>query len=223
MAGLNKGLVIGLTGGIASGKSAVAKILQEMNIIVIDADQVARQIVEPGQPAWQEIVTVFGPTVLLEDGRIDRKELGRIIFADAQARKQLNDITHPRIRTEIRKQMEVAREKHDLVFLEIPLLIEGGIAYPVDEVWVVYAKEEEQLQRLKLRNNLTEQEAMERIHSQMPLAEKAALADRVIDNNGSFAELEMQVRNMVASIRQLLADRIAAASTSKGENTSEQE
>jgi dephospho-CoA kinase len=217
MARLKKGMVIGLTGGIASGKSSVAKILKDMGIFVIDADEVARQVVEPGKPAWREIVDYFGPAVLHEDGSVNRAKLAKIIFGEPQARQRLNQITHPQIRSVITKQMEEAMLSHDLVVLEIPLLIEGGIAYPVDEIWVVCTEESNQVQRLQKRNGLTETEAMERIHAQMPLQEKVALADRVIHNNGTAVELERQVRSLICSLQKKLKNCKGDPGADKGE------
>ena len=214
---MKKGMVIGLTGGIASGKSAVAKILRDMGIYVIDADVVARQVVEPGQPAWREIVDHFGSAVLNEDGSINRPELGKIIFSDPEARQRLNQITHPRIRSIIIGQMKEALLSHNLVVLEIPLLIEGGTAYPLNEIWVVCTDESNQLQRLQKRNGLTEEDALERIRAQMPLHEKAALADRVIYNNGNLAELEKQVRGLIFSFQKELKNCKGNPGADKGE------
>ncbi len=193
-------LIIGLTGGIATGKSSVAAILKKMGIVVIDADQVAREIVEPGKPAWREIIGHFGTCILNEDQTIDRGALGKIIFQDANARKALNEITHPKIRAEIFQQLDEALLVNDLVVLEIPLLIESGSVYPVDEIWVVYTEPETQKSRLMQRNKLTAEEAENRILAQMSMEEKIKKAHRVINNSGTLKDLEEEVRRLVHAV-----------------------
>jgi len=186
--------VIGLTGGIASGKSAVSCILRKLGACIIDADQLARQIVEPNQPAWQEIVAHFGKAVLLPDGHLNRKLLGNIVFNSPADRDVLNKITHKRI---FRKMEEAIRDMdkkgNQIVVLDVPLLIEAGFAALVDEVWVVYVSEALEMERLQKRDHLTADEAKARIQSQMPLCEKLRYATIVINNEGDLAATACQV------------------------------
>ena len=185
---------IGLTGGIASGKSTVAKMLREMGAIVIDADEIARQVVEPESPAWQEIVAWLGSQILDETGRIKRRVLGSIVFSDQAALKKLEAITHPRILKRL-DEMVSAYEKEgaDKVVLDIPLLIECAWQNKVDLIWLVYVDEQTQLQRLQTRDNFTASEAEMRIAAQMSLSEKKRFADLIIDNGGTQSETRRQI------------------------------
>lgn len=179
-------LVIGLTGSIGTGKSLIASKLQESGIPVVDADKIARLVVEKGERAYEKIVETFGTKVLHEDGTLNRQALGSIVFQDEAKRKQLNDITHPEIRIEMLRQRDEWIEKgHDCVVLDIPLLYESKLVHFVDKVIVVYVDEDVQLERILSRDHITKEEALARIRSQIPVAEKAKMADAVIDNNGS--------------------------------------
>ncbi|MDN5348264.1 MAG: dephospho-CoA kinase [Clostridia bacterium] len=188
-------LVIGLTGGIASGKSTVAAMLRELGALVIDADQVAREIVAPGQPAWQEIRERFGPGIIKPDGEIDRRALGERVFSDPEALAELNRITHPRIRQRIAAKVEELKQKGTtkILVIEAPLLIETGMQVGVDEIWLTVAPEEVRLQRIKERDNLSEEAARRRLAAQMPQEEKLRYATRVIDTGGSLAATREQV------------------------------
>lgn len=187
-------LVVGLTGGIASGKSTVSAILLEKGITVIDADVEARAAVEKGEEAYQEIVRHFGCQILLENGSIDRTKLGSIIFYDEKERLKLNSFVHPAVRKRMTaKKEEAIRNGEKLVILDIPLLFESKLTYMADKTLLVYVDEDTQLQRLMARNRLTRDEAQARIASQMPLKDKKALADAVVDNNGSIEETKKQV------------------------------
>lgn len=183
---------IGLTGGIATGKSTVAAILRKLGARVIDADQIAREIMLPGQAAYQDIIDHFGPNVLACDGQLDRDYLAKHIFADADKRELLNKLTHPRVICRIDKVLDclAATDYRLPAVLDVPLLIEAGMHESVDEVWVVVADAATQLQRLMQRNNYTQKEALGRIHAQLPLAYKIKFAHRLIDNNGSLADTE---------------------------------
>jgi dephospho-CoA kinase len=189
--------VIGLTGGIASGKSLVAGILRELGAIVIDADVIAREVVEPGTEAWREIVEAFGEEFLLPSGHLDRKKLARRIFQDPAARKTLEAITHPRIRSRMFEEVERQRSLDDscrrVIVLDIPLLFETGRPPGLDGVIVVYADEEVLLERLVARDGIPREEAELRLRAQMPLREKVRLADWVIDNNGPPEATRAQV------------------------------
>jgi dephospho-CoA kinase len=187
-------LVIGLTGGIASGKSTVSNILKEMNITIIDADVEARLAVERGEPAYQKIVAEFGNDILLTNEEIDRVKLGSIIFHNAEKRQLLNSIVHPEVRKRMNNQVEAAKEREEqVIILDIPLLFESKLTHMVEKTILVYVDRDIQLKRLMERNDLSLEEAEARIKSQMPLSEKVALADAVINNNGSIAETKKQV------------------------------
>ncbi len=186
--------VIGLTGGIASGKSTVAAMLRELGARVIDADALAREVVEPGRPAWEEIVAWLGRDFLLADGSLDRRKLGELVFADGKARAALEGITHPRIMAAAKEALAAAeRDGCAVAVLDVPLLYEAGWDEGVDEVWVVYVDEATQRKRLMARDGLTDGQAAARMAAQMSLAAKAGRADVVIDNSGDQESTAGQV------------------------------
>lgn len=189
--------IIGLTGGIASGKSTVSAMLRDLGARVLDADAYARQAVQPGSAALCEIVAAFGPEVLLPDGTLDRRKLGAIVFADPAARQRLNGIVHPRVRELMRADIERARaEGLPAVVIDVPLLFEGGLDRLCDETWVVQVDRATQKARLRARDRLSEAEAEARLDAQMPLSEKAARATAVIDNGGDLAATRGQVERL---------------------------
>jgi dephospho-CoA kinase len=187
---------IGLTGGIACGKSTVASMLVSLGAILIDADQLAREVVMPGRPALQQIVERFGPEMMLPDGTLHRKALGALIFKDPAARKDLEAITHPLIRQAMWDQMHQAEEAFPdkLVVVDVPLLYESKLQGYYQKVMVVYLPERVQLQRLIERDGLSLEAAEQRLQSQMPIEQKKLLADIVIDNSGSLADTEKQIQ-----------------------------
>lgn len=189
-------LVIGLTGGIAAGKSFVSQTLRELGARIIDADAVARELVYPQSPAWQEIVRCFGNEIVREDGSLKRKELGQIIFRDPQKRAALNQIMHPKIRARIVEEINQYRAQKDvpLLVVDAPLLLETGLAELVDEVWLVEIPEELQISRLRARDGLSEEEARQRLQAQMTLAEKRKYAHRIIDNSGGMVETNRRIQ-----------------------------
>ena len=181
--------VIGLTGGIASGKSTAAKILVELGARVVDADQIARDVVAPGQPALAELVARFGSDYLLPDGTLDRKRLGARVFADVDERRKLNAITHPRIAAETQARLAALRDAGEpLAVYEAALLVENGAQAGLDGLIVVACSEPTQRARLMARDGLSAEEADARMAAQWPLAQKVAVADWVIDSNGTLAE-----------------------------------
>ncbi len=190
--------IIGLTGNIACGKSVVAGMFRELGASVIDADQVARLVVEPGQPAWKEIVERFGEGVLNPDGTINRRRLGEIVFRDAEKREELNRITHPRIIEKIRELIEEHRkEGARVVIVEATLIVEkGGMKPIIGDLIVVTADEETQIKRLTQRIGLSREEALLRIKSQMPISEKVKHATYVIDNSGDLEKTREQVKRV---------------------------
>lgn len=188
-------VVIGLTGSIASGKSTIAHQFTAYGIPVIDADLISRQVVEQGEPTYEEIVHTFGESILHEDGTINRPALGEIIFNNKEKRQALNEIVHPAVRKEmLRQRDDYVEQGTRAVVLDIPLLFESKLTHFVEKILVVSVRPDVQIDRLMKRNTLSKKEAESRIASQIPVQEKEALADAVIDNNGSkecsFEQLE---------------------------------
>lgn len=191
-------MIIGLTGGIASGKSTVSEMLKTRGIPVIDADLIAREVVEVGKKAYTEIVNAFGKEILNEDLTINRARLGSIVFQNEDKREKLNSIVHPEVRLEMkRRQKQLISEGAKAVVLDIPLLFESNLKHLVDKVIVVYTGEKNQLERLMKRNNFSKKEALSRINAQMPLKEKVKFADAVINNDGTLEETEQQLENIL--------------------------
>lgn len=188
-------MILGVTGGIASGKTLVTHIFRQLGAAVVSADELAREVVAPGSPTLALLVERFGPEILQQSGELDRAALGALIFADPQARADLNAITHPAIaRLSVARLAELAAAEGTLVVYEAPLLYEAGAEKRVDAVLVVTVPEVLQLQRLMARDQLSEAAARERIAAQLSQAEKAARADFVIANEATVAALEAQVR-----------------------------
>ncbi|MBS4537200.1 dephospho-CoA kinase [Clostridium sp. D2Q-11] len=202
----NKFKLIGLTGGIATGKSTVSKIIREKGYPVIDADSVAREVVEINKPAYKDIVETFGTEVLKEDKSIDREMLGDIIFKDQEYRSKLNSIVHPRVYQRIKEYInEFENKGYELIFIDIPLLIEvkdkikkEGIYF--DEIWLIYADEETQLKRLIERDKFDREEATIRINSQIPIDEKRKYCDTIIDNTNDIKDTIKQVENEIRRV-----------------------
>ncbi len=175
----------GLTGGIASGKSTVAKMLQEKGAYIIDFDELAHYVEEPDRPAWQEIVNYFGRDILNEDRTINRVKLGLIVFADQEKLSRLNSIVHPAVFEEWRRRMDEINRKDPgaIVIADVPLLVEVGLQRLLDVVILVYSSPEDQIKRLMDRSGCSREEALKRLASQMPIDEKTRYADIVIDNH----------------------------------------
>lgn len=187
-------MIIGLTGSIASGKSTVAKMLKELGLPIVDADQVARLVVEPGTETLSNIAEVFGKDILHENGELDRAKLGNIIFHNPSKRKELNDIIHPAIRKEMLRQRDEWTDKGEKhIVMDIPLLFESRLQHFVEKILVVSVTEDTQLKRLMERNHLSREEAKARIASQLPLSVKEKGADAVIYNNESLEETRKQL------------------------------
>lgn len=187
--------IIGLTGGIASGKSTVSNFLREFGAIIIDADLIARKIVEVGKPAFKEIIDEFGVEILANDGSLNRKKLGNIVFNNPKALKRLNSITHYRIIEEIRNEINWHKQysKNSAIIVDAALLVELNIHSLVDELWMVYVPMDIQRARLLSRDSITTEEANKRIDSQLPNEEKLKLSDKVIYNTGTLDDLKKQV------------------------------
>lgn len=188
-------VVIGLTGGIGSGKSTVSQMLSSLGARILDADIIARDLVRPGRPAWKRIVKHFGPGFLLENGEIDRPKLGRKVFSDPEARLALNRLTHPRVYSRIAAMLRrMSRvEPGGVAVVDAPLLIEAGLDRLVDEIWVVRANQEVRVERVMKRDRSSREDAQKRLASQMPDEELLGWADRVIDNDGSVERTREQV------------------------------
>ncbi|WP_425057678.1 Dephospho-CoA kinase [Sporomusa carbonis] len=186
--------LIGLTGGIASGKSTVSTLLKELGAYIVDADKLSREVTCPGKPAWQDIVARFGRDIIGADGEIDRRRLGQLVFADSQARVDLERITHPRIKDEAKAAIADAKQRgYKVIVLDVPLLIEAGWHNMVDAVWVVYVDENTQVARLMARDNINYDDAMARIKSQLSLKEKLKYATVVLNNNNTIESTKEQV------------------------------
>ena len=198
-------IVVGLTGGVATGKSSVARLFQDCGAIVIDADVLAREAVEPGRPAWRGIVRVFGKKVLQSDRTLDRRTVGRIVFGNRAKLKQLGAIVHPRVaREQNRLTREIARKDPDTVIIyDAPVLIEAGAHKRMNKIIVVAADQATQIKRLCSRSHFSRAEALRRIRSQLPLAQKVKLADYVIDGTLSFEQTKNEVQRIYAELEQL--------------------
>ncbi|MGE7092866.1 dephospho-CoA kinase [Lysinibacillus sp. NPDC048646] len=191
-------MIIGLTGSIASGKSTVAKMMTALGLPIVDADIVARDVVEPGSKTLTLIAENFGEEILLEDGNLDRTKLGDIIFHEPAKRKILNDIMHPAIREEMLRQRDAfveAGQKH--IIMDIPLLFESKLQHFVERIIVVSVREDVQLRRLMERNHLSKEDALARIHSQLPLSVKEKGAHAVIYNNENIDQTEVQLKKIL--------------------------
>jgi len=198
-------LKIAITGGPGSGKSVVARMFQELGAAVLDADAVAHAVVAPGAPAWQELRQAFGPEFFLGNGELNRPLLARRVFTDKEARERLNGIVHPHVAREIRARLErLKRQGLNLVLVEVPLLFEAGLAAGYDKVIVVDADPREQVERLQARDHRGEAEIQGLIHAQMPLTEKVARADYVVDNRGSLEETRRQVQRIWGNLQKII-------------------
>jgi dephospho-CoA kinase len=198
-------ILIGLTGSVATGKSTVAKMFKKCGAIVIDADELAREVVQPGKPAWREIIRTFGRRILNLDRTIDRHALGAIVFHDKKKLRHLERIIHPRVaREQIRLTKQAAKnDPKAVVIYDVPLLFEAGIDKRVDKTVVVAATRETQIMRLKNRNGLTRAEALRRIRSQMPLAMKRLRADYILDGTKNRESLSRDIRRLFEDLRSL--------------------
>jgi len=194
--------LVGLTGGIASGKSTVARILKDLGAAIVDADALSREVVDPGQDGWHEIVATFGREVLQADQTLDRQKLRKLIFNNPEARKKLEAIIHPRVRALAEERIrEHGAAGYAIVVYEVPLLFEGGLQEWLRPVILVASDVNIQRQRLHQRDSLDAEAAQKHIDAQMSLVEKRRLADYVIENNGTLADLEAQVRAVIAEIQ----------------------
>jgi len=208
--GDNRRLLLGVTGGIASGKSTISAMLEELGSPIIDFDVLAREVVEPGQPAYNQIVEFFGRQVLLEDGTLDRKALSAIVFRDMEKRKKLESFTHPAIYDRFAECVKEITEKDPeaIIQVSIPLLLELNLQYMFHKLLVVHVPEDEQVQRLMKRDGIPEEEAANMLKAQLPIDEKCAYADFVIDNLGSLEETRKKVEELWTRLQEIQRDQI---------------
>jgi len=199
-------LVVGLTGGIGSGKTVVTRMFEDEGAHIIDFDYLARLIVEPDKPAWKDIVDYFGMGILLLDGTLNRSALAKIVFSDDKSRKVLEGFTHPRIFEKRDALLETIREQDpsSIVIIDFPLLFELGLRKEVDKVILVYVPRDVQLERAAKRDGLSPEEVEKRLNAQVPIAEKRSLSDFVIDNSGNLKHTRDQVRKVMRELRELL-------------------
>ena len=202
-------LIVGLTGGVASGKTAVSQVLKEEGAYIIDADQIARELVQPHKPAWNELIRAFGKEILQEDGYIHRKKLADKAFGDPKQRKLLNQILHPRIKEEMdRRRIEIEqKDPNAIVVIDAALLVELGEHQEVDKLIVVKATQRQQVDRLKDRDGTNAEEALRILSSQSPVEEKVKLADFVIRNEGSLGEMRKRAREVFEELRKVVLQR----------------
>jgi dephospho-CoA kinase len=198
-------LIVGLTGGVASGKTAVSQVLKEEGAYIIDADRIARELVQPHKPAWNELIRAFGQEILREDGSIHRKKLADKVFADPKQRKLLNQILHPRIKEEMdRRTKEIGQKDPEaIVVIDAPLIVELGDHREMDKLIVVTTTQTQQIERLKDRDGAKPEEALRIVSSQMPLEEKVKLADFVIRNEGSLEETKNRAREVFKELKKV--------------------
>ncbi len=207
--GKDNRLLLGVTGGIATGKTTVVRMLEELGAPVIDFDLLARQVVEPDKPAWQEIVAYFGKQVLQNDNQLDRKKLSDIVFRDIEKRKKLESFTHPRIHAEFMVQLSTIVEKDPdaIVQVDVPLLIENNLQYLFHKTLLVYIPEEMQIERLVKRDKISEEEAADRLKAQLPIDEKMGYADFVIYNDKSLEETKKQVEKLWKTLKKIQKEK----------------
>jgi dephospho-CoA kinase len=202
-------LIVGLTGGVASGKSVASQVLEEEGAYIIDADQIARELVQARTPTWKELIKVFGKEILQKDGSIDRKKLAAKVFSDPEQRDQLNRILHPRIKKEMGRRLKAIRQKDPeaIVVIDAPLLIETGDHREMDEVIVVLSTEEQQIERLKERQGVDPEEARRIIASQIATEEKLKVADFVIRNEGALEETVKRTKEVFQELKRLALEK----------------
>ena len=194
--------VIGLTGGIGSGKSTVSKFMAELGTAILDSDKVGHEAFKPGTEAWREVVATFGQEILTTSNEINRKKLAKLVFGQPESLARLNQIMHPRMYNMVKAQLEeYRRQMVIIVVLETPLLLEAGWTPLVDEVWVTVASESTVIRRLKERTGFSESESLARIRTQLPAGERIKRADVVINNDGNLDELKAKVKELWSGLQ----------------------
>ncbi|MBM4341025.1 MAG: dephospho-CoA kinase [Deltaproteobacteria bacterium] len=198
-------LIVGVTGGVAGGKTTVSRIFKEEGAHLIDADQIARELVKPHSPAWRELTRTFGKEILQKNGTIHRKRLADIAFSDSRQRRLLNEILHPRIEKEMGKRVRQIKRKapNAIVVFDVPLLVETGFHQEMDRVVVVTSKKTQQVERLRKRAGMSEEETRKIIASQMNIKEKVKIANFVIRNEGTVAQTRKRAREVFQELRKI--------------------
>jgi len=196
-------LIIGLTGGVASGKSTVSSVLKEEGAYLIDADQIARELVQPRTPAWHELIKIFGEQILQKDGSIDRKKLAALVFSHPEKRGRLNQLLHPRIKVETERRLKEIgeRDPRAIVVIDAALLVETGGYREMDRLIVVYSSVAQQIERLEKRDGMSPEEAERIVSAQLPLEEKLKVADMVVPNEGSIEETRRKARDIFQDLK----------------------
>jgi dephospho-CoA kinase len=209
--GKDNRILLGVTGGVASGKTTVVRILEELGAPVIDFDLLSRKVVEPGQPAWKEIVAYFGEQVLLEDRTLDRKKLSEVVFRDTEKRKKLEGFIHPRVFGEFIKLVKelTSKDPDAIIQVDVPLMIEMNLQYIFHKILLVYMPEEMQVERLMKRDRISEETARNMIRSQLPIEEKRGYADFIVDNSGTLEETRRQVEEIWKKLKEIQKNRSA--------------
>ncbi len=199
-------LTVGVTGGVACGKTTVSKIFEKEGAYLIDADQIGRELTQPGTPAWKELIRVFGKEILQENGTIHRSQLANLVFSNRRQRKRLNDLLHPRIQREMEKRAREIERKdpNAIIIFDVPLLVETGLHRKMDRVIVVTSNEPLQIRRLQKRAGLREEEARRMLASQWDIEKKVKVADFVIRNEGSLQTIRRQVKIIFQELKKLL-------------------
>ena len=196
--GKDRRVLLGVTGGVASGKTTACRMLEELGARTIDFDHLSRVVVEPGKPAWKEVVAYFGEQVLLEDKTLDRKRLSEIVFRDPEKRRKLEGFLHPRIYEEFRRLVQeyAAEDPEVIIQVAVPLLIEVNLQYLFHKILLVYIPSEMQIERLMDRDRISREMAVKMLSSQLPIEEKRKYADFIVDNSGSLEATKRQVRGI---------------------------
>ncbi|HSB03673.1 MAG TPA: dephospho-CoA kinase [Thermodesulfobacteriota bacterium] len=203
-------LIVGLTGGVASGKSTISNILREEGAYLIDADQIARDLVRPDTPTWHELIKTFGEEILQRDGSIHRKKLATLVFSSSEKRSLLNRILHPRIKEETQRRLKEIGQKDPeaVVVIDAALLVETGDYRWMDRVIVVYSTKAQQIERLRERDRASEEEAQRIVSAQMPTEEKLNVADFVIRNEGSLQETRQKTQEVFRELKRLALQKM---------------
>jgi dephospho-CoA kinase len=209
--GKDNRILLGVTGGVASGKTTVTSMLEQLGAPLIDFDLLSRWVVEPGKPAWKEIVACFGEQVLLEDGTLDRKKLSEVVFRDREERRKLERFIHPRVFEEfIQLVKEVtSKDPNAIIQVDVPLMIEMNLQYLFHKILLVYMSEEMQVERLIKRDRISEEMARNMIRAQLPIEEKRGYADFIVDNSGTPEETRRQVLKIWEKLKEIQRDRSA--------------
>ena len=218
--GKDRRVLLGVTGGVASGKTTACRMLEELGARTIDFDVLSRVVVQPGKPAWKEVVAYFGERVLLQDKTLDREKLSEIVFRDPEKRKKLEEFIHPRIYEEFNRLVReyAAKDPEVIIQVAVPLLIEANLQYLFHKILLVYIPAERQIERLMERDHISREMALKILNSQLPIEEKRSYADFIVDNSASSEETRRQVRQIWEKLKRFQREnRKARGARRKGE------